>query len=353
MQRFVSLACFVVLIASAARAQAPGHGETVQPLPPRPAGLVDVTPETWPAPAHSETACQIGGCERGPAFLVSVEYLLVRPRRTDLDYAVIDPADDIIPQGQPTSLAWETRSGLRANLRYRPGGGPNDVGFTYTYVYSTDSGAVTAPAGGLLYATLTRPGTNDEATTAAAFTSLNYNVFDIDVGHTFGEARCFQSRVFTGVRMAIINQVLQASYDGRDANQTFAEQRCNMDGGGLTAGGEAHWSIGRGLTAYGKGRGSLVVGDYRVSNQQTDFAGNFVLTDATDKFCRVVPVLDLGAGVSYRFGGVRASVGYEITHWFNQVEGVTFLDDFSEGKRARRVSDLSLEAIVFGLSFEF
>jgi len=353
MPRIDRIACVVLLSAAVARAQVPAHGEASQPPLPRPAGAVDVKPEVWPAPVQAETACQLGGCDRGPAFLVSVEYLLVRPRRSDLDYAVIDPADDIVPQGQSASLAWETRSGLRANLRYRPGGGPNDVGFTYTYVYSTDAGSVTAPDGGLLYATLTRPGTNDEAAAAAASTSLNYNVFDIDVGHTFGEAGCFQSRVFSGVRMAIINQVLEASYDGRDANQAFAAQRCNMDGAGLTAGGEAHWAIGQGLTAYGKGRGSLVVGDYRVSSQQTDFAGNLVLADAAEKFCRVVPVIDLGAGVSYRFRGVRASVGYEITHWFNQVEGVTFLDDFSEGQRARKVSDLSLEAIVFGLSFEF
>lgn len=351
MPRSFRLACVVLAIAfEAVHAQEPGRPVPAPPAPSPGVAVVDMTPvEGWNG--HAETAC-MPGCERGPTFLVHVEYLLVRPRRTDLDFAVVDPADDIIPQGRLTSLNWETRSGLRADLRYRPDGGPNDVGLTYTYVYSKDSGSVTAPPGGLIYPTLTRPGTVDQANTASAAASLNFNVFDVDVGHSFG-SDCFQSRVFSGVRMAIIHQVLEATYDGLEANQAFAQQRCNMDGGGLTAGGEARWALGRGLSAYGKGRGSLVVGDYRVSNTQTDFAGNVLLADASDKFMRVVPVLDLGAGLSYKFRSVRASVGYEISHWFNQVEGITFLDDFAEGKRARKVSDLSLEAIVFGLSFDF
>jgi hypothetical protein len=348
----------VLLLALAAPAFGQGPPASLPaPAPPPgavhsyPPGVVDVTPEHWPARAEAPcTACRP---EPLSPFLVSVDYLLARLRRRDLDFAVADANDDLTPEGRLASLDYSIRSGVRLAGVWRPGGGPTDLAFTYTYAYGRDTGSVTAPDGGLVYSTLTRPGRIDEVDQANASSSLNYNVIDLDYGRRFAVDDSFMARFFGGTRWAFIHQVLEAGYDGRDANNAFARQRVNMDGGGLTAGGEARWQIGGSLSAFGRGRGSLVVGDYRLSHRETDFGGELLVADVSDKFTKVVPVLDLGAGLSWRFRSVRASVGYELSHWFNQVEGMTFLDDFSEGKRARRVSDLTLEAVTFGLSWEF
>lgn len=331
-----------------------GSAQHNLPAPPKyPPGVVDVTPEPVQAPSP-QGRIELAPCpEPLPTFLVSVEYLLVRPRRSDLDYAAFDPRNNLIPEGKSAHLEWETRSGVRLGFIWRPRGGPNDVSFTYTYVYSSDSGSVAAPAGGILFPALTRPGIIDEALTADAFSSINYNVFDIDVGRSIVFDDCFQSRVFTGVRLADIGQVLQASYDGRDANQAMARHQVLMDGGGLTAGGEARWAFSNQFSAYGRGRGSLLVADYRVSARETDFAGNILISDVNDCFMKVVPVLDLGIGLTWRRRNWHASLGYEITQWFSQTESITFLDDFSEGKRGRRTSDLSFEAITFQIGLEF
>jgi hypothetical protein len=321
-----------------------------------PPGVVDVTP---PESIHHQPPT-MSYLERTnccppqlPSFLVSVEYLLVRPRRSDLDYAVVDPRNNLVPEGSAAGLEWQTNSGLRVGFTWRPNGGLNDISFTYTYVYSNDDGGVTRPVGGVVYPLLTRPGLIDEVQTATAFSSLNYNVFDIDVGRRIIIDECFNARVFAGSRIADIGQVFEASYDGIDANQAQSRFRSTMSGGGLTFGGEARWLLGNSLSAYGRGRGSLIVADYHTCVRETDFAGNVLLTDASDSFVKVVPVLDLGVGLSYRRRNWHASLGYELTQWFNQSESITFLDDFAEGKRFRRMTDLSLEAITFQVGVEY
>src|SRR5947209_8664047 len=159
----------VLFLALAAGRIARAQSEELPPprsaLPSYPPGVVDVTPDV--IPGHAEPLPW--HCEPAPPFLVSVEYLLVRPRRRDLDFAAIDPRDDLIPQGPLVSLDWQTRSGIRTEILWRPEGGANDLAFTHTYIYSRDSAVLAAPNGGLLYATLTRPGIVDEVNRATAF----------------------------------------------------------------------------------------------------------------------------------------------------------------------------------------
>lgn len=318
-----------------------------------PPGVVDVTPEVIPGHVVSSNQCHfIPANDPVTPFVVSVDYLLIRPRRLDLDYALVDPNANLTPEGHIAGLEWQARSGIRAALIWRPRDSVTEFGFTYTYAYSQDTATVVAPAGGVLFPTLTRPGLIDQALTAQAFSSINYNVFDIDVGRRFGSDGT-EYRVFTGARIASIGQVLAATYDGLDAHQAMVRNRSCMDAGGMTLGGEARWKFWNHFGAYARGRGSLLVGNYCVSTMETDFAGNVVNTDVMDNVMKVVPVLDLGLGISWQRRNVRASVGYEISHWFNQVEGISFTDDFAFGKTARRQSDLSLEALAFQLSFDF
>ncbi len=317
-----------------------------------PAGVVDMTPAELPG-THSSPTCHFVPVNDAVApFVVSAEYLLIRPHRSDLDYAIVDPNNNLAPEGRIASLDWQTRSGLRAGFVWRPRSSSTDLAFTYTYAYSQDTAVIAAPAGGVLFPSLTRPGIVDSALTAQAFSSVNFNVFDIDIGRRF-QVDGTEYRVFTGVRIAEISQILAATYDGLDAHQALARHRTCMESGGLTFGGEARWKFSRSFGAYAKGRGSLLVGDYCVSAFETDFAGNVVNADVSDRFTKVVPVLDLAAGVSWQRRNVRASIGYELSHWFNQAESITFPDDFAFGKHGRKQSDLSLEAITFQLSFDF
>ena len=317
-----------------------------------PAGVVDVTPEVLPGPGASPQCYFPPAYDAVAPFVVSAEYLLFRPHRRDLDFAIVDPNSNLTPEGRIASLDWQTRSGVRAGFMWRPRDSSADLAFTYTYAYSRDTANLAAPAGGVLFPTLTRPGLIDQVLTAQAFSSINYNVFDIDVGRRFSVDNT-DYRIFTGVRIADISQILAATYDGLDAHQALSRNHTCMDGGGLTFGGEAQWKLSRGFGAYARGRGSLVVGDFCTSAFESDFAGNVINANVSDRYTKVVPVVDLAAGISWQRRNLRASIGYELSHWFNQVEGINFLDDFAVGKTGRKQSDLSLEAVVFQFAVDF
>jgi hypothetical protein len=330
-------------------APAPGGTHLPPPASHYPPGVVDVTPEVMPPPSVQIVPAN----EPVLPFVASFEYLLLRPTRRDLDYALVDPKNDFIPQGSTAGLDWRTDSGFRIGFTWRPRGGNTDVSFTYLYAYSQDSATIGAPQGGLLYPTLTRPGVIDTASTATAFSSFNFNVFDIDLGRTVHLDESFDARMFIGSRTANIGQVLEATYNGLDANQASTRQRLTMDAGGLSLGGEGRWRLGGAWSAYARGRGSLLVADYCLHHTETNFAGNVLVTDISDNFTKVVPVLDIATGLTWTRRNFHFSLGYELSHWFNQVESVSFLDDFAEGKRTRKVSDLSMEAVTFRFGLDF
>lgn len=314
-----------------------------------PPGVVDVTPDVLPAPA----VAIVPACDPVAPFVVTFEYLLLRPTRRDLDYALVDSRNDLIPQGNVANLDWRTDSGFRLGFVWRPQGRLTDIAFTYTYAYSQDDSTIGAPAGGVIYPVPTRPGLIDTATSATAFSSININVFDVDFGRRFQLDEAFDGRVFVGSRSAYIGQVFEAGYNGFDAAQASVRQRLTMEAGGLSLGGEGLWRLGGSWSAFGRVRGSVLVADYCLHHRETNFAGNVLLTDVNDNFTKVVPTVDLATGLTWTRRNYHFSVGYEISHWFNQVESISFLDDFSEGKRTRKVSDLSIEAVTFRFGLNF
>ncbi|MFO0811295.1 MAG: Lpg1974 family pore-forming outer membrane protein [Gemmataceae bacterium] len=344
----------------------PPAGAPTTPLPPPPPGpvapitvppppqIVDLTPaEPVHKPifeSHPE-GCKPEECK--PAFLTSIEYLLVRPRRRGNDYAIVDPnGANLTPEGRIKSVGFETDSGLRASVGYRSPSGW-EVLFTYYYLHSGDANTVAAPAGGLLYATLTRPGLVDQAAFAAADTSLNLQVYDLEAARTFHADDSLSFRVSFGPRIASMGQDLNAYYFGGDATGTAVRTRTEFDLGGVTAGGQAEWLFGHGLRVYGKSRASLLYGQFTNTLRETDNGGLTLNADVSEHYSAAVPVIELGAGLAYEYKGLRVAVGYEVQNWFNVIDSPAFTNDFAEGKIGRRKSDLSLEGLFFQLGLTY
>ena len=89
------------------------------------------------------------------------------------------------------------------HLLFRIGGGVQvdnglEIAFYYSYLHDASRGGVMAPDGGILFATLTHPGTLDQVSSAFAATSFNYNLYDIEFARTFKLADCFALRLFGG-----------------------------------------------------------------------------------------------------------------------------------------------------------
>ena len=67
--------------------------------------------------------------------------------------------------------------------------------------------------------------------------------------------------------------------------------------------------------------------------------------DVTDRFDKVVPVLELGFGVTYQLRSFRLTAGYEFTNWYGLSNLPDFADDVHAGKLVRRISDLSIDGL--------
>ena len=250
------------------------------------------------------------------------------------------------------SLNYRAEPGLRASLAYRVPGYNWDIGFTYLYIQSSDGFGVTAPPGGLLYPTLTKPGLTNESSTAAANAHLSIDTYDIEFGRHF-EFENFHARLFGGIRLATVRQGLTAGYTGRDADFASVELLSNFDGYGPLVGLETSWSLAGGLGVFGRVNAALLTGTMRNPFTETNNSGATVYADLRDRFALTVPVLTLGVGVSYEYRGFFLRAGYEVTNWFGMFERAAFLDDFAEGKFLRQSTNLALDGLFVQLGLEF
>ncbi len=276
-------------------------------------------------------------------FFARAEYLLMQPRRRDLDIAIIDPNRDGLPQGSIESLNWEADSGVRAGGGYRLEDGWEFGGY-YTYFYSATQRSISAPPGGTLYATLTHPGFVDAVDTAAGSSRFKYQVLDLELGKRLKAGESFEIWLGGGGRYAWINQQLNASYDGQSAFLARVSSPLDFTGGGLRVGADADWKIARGFGLYGRAFGSLLAGDIRADLTETNNNGGTVITRVQEKFHKVIPVAEMGLGVSWHNETFAARVGYELTNWFGLVDSPDFIHDYTN-KLGHRIGDLSLDGL--------
>jgi hypothetical protein len=316
--------------------------------------VADLTPPEFanhPPATHSCDGCR--ACDNPAEWLFSVEYLLVRPRRRPDDFAIVDPSNNLTPEGSVRSVGFDLSSGLRAAVGYRAAGSPWETWFTYTYLHADGDRTATAPPGGLVYPTLTRPGLVDTATTAVGKSSLTYNLYDLDAARRVAGDESFVLRMAFGSRAAMIDQDLRGFYNGGTANRTLASTRVEFDGGGPTAGGEARWLLPWGFQMFGRAKGGLIVGEVTNTTRELDNGGLTVNANVRERYYTTVPMLEMGTGVSWEYRNLRVAVGYEVANWFNLIDGPTFVNDFAEGKLGRRHGDLSLEGLFVQLGVAY
>src|SRR5579864_5576357 len=337
----------VALTTATVRAQPEALPPPNRSLPP---GVVDLTPPILPSPAANVFA------EPPPSpsqFALSAEYLLALPKRSDTDYAIADATNNRTPEGSIASVDWGASSGVRAGITYRPAGSLLDASVNYPFLWAGASQSLTAPTGGLLYATQTRPGLVDMVSTAQAASTMSYNVADIVVGRTIPVDGFFVFRWSGGVRIAAINETLDVMYDGMQATQTHVLRHSNFVGSGLTMATEGRWNLPNDFSLFGRAGGALLGGGQYASYLETDVAGATINANLTDQFWQVIPVLEMGVGIVWQRYGYQVSIGYEITNWFNLVTRTNLSDDLAEGKPTRKQGDLSIEGIYFRFTKSF
>ena len=279
--------------------------------------------------------------------------LLLRPRWQGMEYAIIDPRLNAVPEGVATGLSLQTRAGFRVGGGYKIPKSGWAVSLSYTYFRSEDEDGINAPAGGNLYPIFTRPGLVDVVSSARAESRLRVNVFDLDFGRDISADEHVTLRFLGGVRLASVDQAFNAFYDGGNAIRATAAMQSDFDGVGPQIGGSGTWHVGNGFSVFGRARASLLYGEIHSRYRETDRNGLALLADVSTNTSRAVPTLDLGVGMSYCFRNMQVTVGYEINQWFQISEVPQFLDDVAVGKYMARQSSLSLDGVFFRVGFEY
>jgi hypothetical protein len=82
-------------------------------------------------------------------------------------------------------------------------------------------------------------------------------------------------------------------------------------------------------------------------------ANGRTILDVTEKYTRVVPMVDMGVGLSFEKGGWRLSAGYEFMTWYNMVDASDFVDDAHPAKLIRSVGNLGFDGVVFRAELSF
>jgi hypothetical protein len=331
----------------------PGAPPASRPADPPPP-IADLTPVDLPDRSNNCGPIDCITCnEHAPAILTSAEYIIARPRRRANDYVIIDPTNNLTPEGDIRNVQYGTDSAFRVGGGYRPGGSAWEFMFTYFYLHDGNDRSSAAPPGGVLYATLTRPGIVDNVTFAAAGASLNMNVYDLESIRHFQIDNDFTFKLSFGTRFANMDQTLQAFYFGGDANGAAVRSHVCFDSFGLTVGGQGDWVFWRGFRLFGRARGSLLMADFDNALLETNNGGGTILANVREGYRQVVPVIELASGITWEYRNLRVAIGYELQNWFNVIDSPTFIDDFAEGKLGRRKSDLGIEGVTFQLGMAF
>jgi hypothetical protein len=286
-------------------------------------------------------------------WYTSGEYLLMRARNTDFDYAIRGSSVGLATAGPIDSLKYQLGSGLHTELGYRYGEGKWETAFAYTYFGDHGGATDVAGPGQVLFPTLTRPGLTDRALTANVHTNLDYQLFDMIVGRRMVVDDNFALRWLAGFRFTDIRQTFNANYNGADANQDAINTRSRFMGFGPIVGLEAVLGGWRGFHLYSRATAGLISGQSNNELLETNNLGSTTYVNTHYDVRKIVPNgnLSLGGGWQYRTLSIRA--GYQISYWEGIFERPRFVDDVSPGKIITRPANLTLEGLFFqvGLSF--
>lgn len=290
-----------------------------------------------------------------PGVYVYGDWLSWKARRRDLDFVIVDPNNDARVEGSRESLNYDRDYGTRVGLGCRTNTGW-ELGAEYTYFRATDMATYNQPTGGSLWGTRLHPDSvigDRFATSASAMATLDYDVFDLGVGHSFflDERGSMSLKLFGGFRYAMIDQTFAVSYvDSVNSRTADIIHATKLDGYGVRLGSELEWHVYGGLKVFGRVAGSVLAakGDshYAELDNQTT-----ALVNVTESYYQMVPVMETAVGLGYQRGPWELSAGYELAGWFNAGERLDFQDDVDEQKHSLSSSDLILDGFFVRIAF--
>lgn len=316
------------------------------PVKELPSGL----PELVPPPDKHHSDHEIPGSMTPfypghSGWYTSGEFLLMRPRTTNLDYAVLGTNNGLGTVGPVESLGYKVGTGLRAEAGYRFGEGKWEVAFAYTYLQAAGSSSIAAAPGEVLYPTTTRPGLTDRALTASGNTDLDYMLFDMIVARRMLIDDHFALRWLGGGRFADIRQVDNTYFNGGDARGAAVLTRSRFQGFGPIIGVEAIFGSWHGFHLYSRATVGLISGRNTNRLVETNDSGATTYVNTSYDLWKIVPTGSLAIGFGWQYKNLSLRAGYEVQQWQGIFERAQFSDDVAQGSFNARSTNLSIQGL--------
>jgi hypothetical protein len=293
--------------------------------------------------------------ETKPGISASAEVVYLRPSRSNLDFVIRDPDNDLLPEGRVGEVEPDYGWGGRFGLSYDFGSG-TDISARVLWIKTHDSESAARPAGGALWGTWLHPNAvidDDDVTSAKAGYDFEHYVVDLGVGQWVDIGKHLGLRIDAGLRYANMAQDIDITYrqDPLGRRVDIANEN-DFSGWGGRIGLGLDWRVGWGFNVFSSVAGSVLVGDFDLELSEVD---NGTITRANiDEtiHTRVVPVIETQVGIGYTYRlrngwSIGARAGYEWQNWFNMVTAQRFSDDVDPQLMYTDTTDIGLDGFFF------
>lgn len=273
-----------------------------------------------------------------------IEALSLTPHMRGLDYAASESGSSLVlGTGRSHEVKLDRDTGMRVHLgALIHSGWGLDV--AYTHFGSEGQDQITRPPGtGQLFSTFSHPGGPEEADTAAAFTSLDYDVFDVAARFGVVKGCTVAVDLFAGFRWADISQQIRVDYNGRDFVNGVLTNNADVNAFGIRSGVDGRWFLNSVWSGFATTSLAAMYGDFSLHRFESNINGTQTQVDFRDSYTQPIFNIESAIGISCSIHSWRVSGGYELSVWTNLGDSLRFVDDIEEGGLAAMPGDLLLE----------
>jgi hypothetical protein len=302
-----------------------------------------------------DPACQAGS---DPSWSVYGDFLYIRAANAEVPYALaFAPAPTPQPALGPISVVDpDYNPGFRVGFE-RKLNETSSIGGNYTFFYSREADATTAPGGEFLLPLVMQPNTGSAGLlfdTASASLDVNFQRVNIDYRSVIACGQTWSLDMINGVSYAHLSQDFTSTFIATGIATTNVISNSNFDGGGIHVGldVEKH-ACNTGFMAYGHAMASFLAGEFENNYLQAGTLGTEVNTSW--KAGRVVTILDLETGFGWANAKdtIRVTGGYMFNGWFNVVSTNQFINAVQSDNFTGLSDALSFDGFVGHVELRF
>ncbi len=292
------------------------------------------------------------------------DVLFWQASQDNLGFGIESKSTTSISHGHFKQPDFDWNWGFRAGVDYKSHHDKWDIATRYTYMHSTASESISAPAGGAVFPSWQFPlVAGGFVTDGKAHWICNLNMADLELGRDCYVGTWLSIRPFMGVRGAVVQQRYHVGYKGGTAVPAGDEDKIKMSnnfwGVGIRVGFNSLWGFAKGWSFYVDGAGSLLSGQIKVREGEHFNKANETIFNVRDTISTVIPTAEIALGLQwdhlwdndrYHLG---VKLGWEFNCFFNQNRLFKFASSSSPGFFSQNNADLSFQGVTLGLRFDF